>query len=466
MNQFPAFFNFRDREILIIGGLEQAAAKARLAASAGANLTFIWSAFDPALRREFASRAQFKHRLPEIADFNDAAAAFIACDERSATKFARIAKLQKTPVNVVDLPALCDFTTPSIIEREQITIAISTDGAAPVLARRLRATIERLVPARIGALAAFANRYRDTVKSIIPPNERRNFWERFFDGPVSAQILAGNDDGADEAMLAALNRSNKTDTGVVHIVGAGPGDPELLTRRAHRLLQDADVIVHDRLVSGEILSLARRDATRIFVGKKKADHAVPQSDIEKLLIDEARKGKTVIRLKGGDPFIFGRGGEEVDALRAANIPVFVTPGITAAIGCAAATSLPLTHRDFAQAVTFVTGHAKGDEDPDLDWAALAALKNTLVIYMGVSKAGAIAKRLIKNGRDANTPVAVVENGSRNNQVAVKGRLGNLEMLVSAASIQGPAILVIGDVAALADATEILTNVQREQREAA
>jgi uroporphyrin-III C-methyltransferase/precorrin-2 dehydrogenase/sirohydrochlorin ferrochelatase len=267
-------------------------------------------------------------------------------------------------------------------------------------------------------------------------------------------------------MVQALNKkSGVRHKGVVHIVGAGPGDPELLTLKAFRLIQSADVVLYDRLITNEILALVRRDADRIFVGKEKANHAVPQSEIENKIISLAREGKVVVRLKGGDPFVFGRGGEELDAVRAAGIPVHVTPGITSATGCAASANMALTHRDYAQAVTFVTGHAKGSAEPDLDWAALAALKNTLVIYMGVTKAASIAAHLIDNGRAASTPIAIIENGTRPNEKIVKGVLHQLGTLVDRHSINGPALLVIGEVAALAD-DQGLPHIIGKEREAA
>jgi uroporphyrin-III C-methyltransferase/precorrin-2 dehydrogenase/sirohydrochlorin ferrochelatase len=393
---------------------------------------------------------------------------FIAdVDEATARRWADVARMGGVLLNVVDQPALCDFTTPSIVDRERVTISISTDGAAPVLAKKLRADIEALLPARLGALADFAASYRPSVKARIPASERRAFWEKFFDGPVAAQVLTGEEQGAHEQMLALINRPQAEEkTGVVHIVGAGPGDPELLTIKALRLLQQADVILYDRLVSDEILSMARRDAERFYVGKAKSNHAVPQEEIEARMIALAREGKTVVRLKGGDPFVFGRGGEELDALRNAKVPVFATPGVTAATGCAASANMALTHRDYAQAVTFVTGHAKGEADPapnpSIDWSALAALKNTLVVYMGVSKAASIAAKLIEHGREPSTPVAVIENGTRANQKIVKGRLSELDRLIDAGAITGPALLVIGEVAALADG-ETLLSIADKQR---
>lgn len=464
MKAFPAHIDLNARPVLILGGGAGALAKARLMLAAGADLTLIALAFASETQAELNGRARLIIRKPVAADIETAVLVFIAdTPEAEARRWAEIARMAGVLLNVVDQPALCDFTTPSIIDRGRVTVSISTGGAAPVLGKRLRADIEALLPPRLGALADFADRYRETVKATLAPDARRHFWERFFDGPIAAQVLAGDEAGAHEAMLALINRPHTDEnTGAVHIVGAGPGDPDLLTIKALRLLQRADVILYDRLVSDDILALARRDAERLYVGKAKSNHAVPQQEIESRLIELARQGKMVVRLKGGDPFVFGRGGEELEALRNANIPVFVCPGVTAAIGCAAAANMALTHRDYAQAVTFVTGHAKGEADPDLDWSALAALKNTLVIYMGVTKAETIAAKLIEHGRTRETPVAVIENGTRENQKIVKGALGFLSHLVDASEIKGPALLVIGEVAALADGDTLIDIIARQR----
>ena len=464
MNAFPAHIDLRGRPVLIIGGGAAALAKARLMLAAGADLSLIAADFAPETAAELKGKARLFAREPVVADIEAAALLFIAdTSEAEARRWAEVAQMAGVLLNVVDRPELCDFTTPSIIDRGRVTVSISTGGAAPVLGKKLRADIEALLPPQLGALADFADRYRDSVKSTIAPDARRRFWETFFAGPVAAQVLGGDERGAHEAMLALLNRPQaEHKTGAVHIVGAGPGDPDLLTLKALRLLQQADVILHDRLVSEGILSLARRDAERLYVGKAKSNHAVPQEEIEARMIALAREGKIVVRLKGGDPFVFGRGGEELDAVRAAGVPVFVTPGVTAATGCAAAAGMALTHRDYAQAVTFVTGHAKGEADPDLDWAALAALKNTLVVYMGVSKAGIIARNLIDHGRAAATPAAVIENGTRADQKVVKGALGDLARLIERGGIEGPAILVIGEVAALADGETLIDLAAKER----
>ena len=464
MNRFPVHISLADRPVLIIGGGPAAHAKARLVLAAGASVILIANSIEDETRAALKGFVRLLERQPVVADIEAAALVFVATnDEDDIRRWTDVARMAGVLVNVVDRPALCDFTTPSIVDRDRVVVSISTDGAAPVLGRRLRADIEALLPPRLGALAEFADDYRDAVKGRFDHAARRHFWETFFDGPIAAQVLAGDAASAHEAMLALINRPQTDEaTGVVHIVGAGPGDPDLLTMKALRLLQRADVILYDRLVSDEIISLARRDAERLYVGKEKANHSVPQEEIEARMIAFARAGKMVVRLKGGDPFIFGRGGEELDALRNANIPAFVTPGVTAATGCAAAANMALTHRDYAQAVTFVTGHAKGEADPSLDWSALAALKNTLVVYMGVSKVALIAAQLIKHGRDAATPVAVIENGTRNDQKIVKGVLGDLVQLIEAGEIRGPALLVIGEVAALADGKTLVDLIANER----
>jgi uroporphyrin-III C-methyltransferase/precorrin-2 dehydrogenase/sirohydrochlorin ferrochelatase len=466
MRRFPAFLDLQRRAVVIIGGGASALRRARLAIAAGAKPRVVWPVLEENLRMELEGRAMLLARAPEPADFDGAALVFIAVDDDSdAARWAGQARRAGALVNAADRPELCDFIVPSIVDRGRVTAAIATDGAAPVLARNLRAAMETLVPARAGALAEFADHYRPAVKGKFKLAERRAFWEDFFAGPIAAMVLAGEERRAHEAMIEAINRPRKDQTrGVVHLVGAGPGDPDLLTVKALRLLQTADVILYDRLVSDAILARARRDAERIDVGKAKGD-SIRQSDIEEKMIAFAREGKTVLRLKGGDPFIFGRGGEELDALRAANVPAFVTPGVTAAMGAAASAGMALTHRDFSQSVTFVTGHAAGDADPDLDWTALAALKNTLVIYMGVGKAAAIAANLIEAGRAPETPVAVVENATRTEEKIVKGALADLPELMAAGAIHGPAIIVIGEVAALANG-ETLLSAAREARRVA
>jgi uroporphyrin-III C-methyltransferase/precorrin-2 dehydrogenase/sirohydrochlorin ferrochelatase len=456
MNYFPAFFDLKDRPVLIVGGGEAAARRLRLLQKAGARVTIvaprvgeeIADAIDAgkiaAVRRGFVSGDVNRQ------DIVFAATGLPAVDER----VAEAARAAGVPVNVADHAGLSSFIVPAIVERDPVVIGISTGGAAPVLASRLREAIERLLPARLGRLANFAASFRTAVKATVPNAATRlRFWDRFFDGPVADQVLAGNDRGARETMLTLVNgrTASEPPRGGVAIVGAGPGDPDLLTLRALRLIQRADVVIYDKLVGPGVLDLARRDAERLYVGKSRGDHSKSQDEINALIAAQAQAGRRVVRLKGGDPFIFGRGGEELEYLQRRGISVEAVPGITAALGCAAATGIPLTHRDHAQAVTFATGQGKEGEEPELDWATLARLKQTLVVYMGVGAAGRIAARLIDNGLDAATPVAVIENGTLPSQKALYGRLSGLGWLVRQSGITGPALIVIGRVAALADA---------------
>ncbi len=448
MRQLPAFLNIRGVRAVVAGGGEEAARKARLLLAAGAEVQLFAPRFGADVRAEFEGRAALIEDRPAPADFAGARLVVIAEENAAlAERLAAEARRAGALVNAVDRPALCDFTFPSIIDRGEVVVAVGTDGGAPVLARRLREKIEALLPARLGALAGFARRLRDRAASRLAPEARRAFWERVFDGPIAAKVLAGDESGAEADFQAALTGDRPR--GVVHIVGAGPGDPELLTLRALRLLSDADVILYDRLVSDDILAFARRDATRIYVGKEQSNHSTPQREIEAQMIALARAGKRVVRLKGGDPFIFGRGGEELESLRTAGVDVYVTPGITAALGCAAAAGLPLTHRDVSQAVTLVTGHARDDGAPDIDWKAAAALKHTLVVYMGVGRAGEIERALLDGGRAPETPVAVIENGTRADEKIVTGTLSGLAALVEANAVTGPALLIIGETAAFA-----------------
>jgi uroporphyrin-III C-methyltransferase/precorrin-2 dehydrogenase/sirohydrochlorin ferrochelatase len=349
---------------------------------------------------------------------------------------------------VVDRPELSSFITPAIIDRDPLVIGICSGGEAPILARQLRARIESLLPANLGRLARFAGTFRNAVSAQIGDGtQRRRFWERLFSGPIADKVLAGDETGAREAMLSLINGRavQRHEEGSVAIVGAGPGDPDLLTFKALRRLQEADVVLYDKLIGPEIIDYARRDAERIYVGKTKANHSKTQDEINALMAEHALAGRRVVRLKGGDPFIFGRGGEEMDYLQARGIAVEVVPGVTAAAGCAAAAGIPLTLRGTALAVTFLTGHAK-DGEPDLDWASLAAGKQTLAVYMGVSTAGTVAQRLIEHGLDAGTPVAVIENGTRPEQKVVTARLEELARRLHDAGITGPALIIIGEVA--------------------
>jgi len=452
MNHFPIFVDLLRAGALIVGGGELAARKARLALRAGPVSVVAPSLCDELLELAEARRIGHLARPFRSADVKGRAVVFGATGHDAVdTEVSRAAQAAGVPVNVVDRPELSTFVMPAIVDRDPVTVAIGTGGAAPVLARQIRARIESVLPARLGRVAAFAERFRGAVKAAVAdPEARRRFWERFFDGPVARQVLDGDERGAAEAMLRLVNSPAEAEGGSVALVGTGPGDPDLLTFRALRAMQNADVVVHDKLIGPEILELVRRDAERIYAGKSKADHSRTQDEINALMAEHALAGKRVVRLKGGDPFVFGRGGEEMDYLRARGVAVEVVPGITAATGCAAAAGIPLTHRDLAHSAVFVSGHAK-DGAPELDWPALARSGQTLVIYMGLSTAPALAERLVAHGLPAATPAAIVEKGTLPDQRVVTGTVAELPAMASGHGMTGPALIVVGEVVRLARA---------------
>jgi uroporphyrin-III C-methyltransferase / precorrin-2 dehydrogenase / sirohydrochlorin ferrochelatase len=454
MDYFPIFLDLKGRPALIVGGGEAAARKLRLLRKAGAVVSVV--ARRPVAEIE-TSGARIIRRGFVAGDVRSQTIVFAASeDEPLDDRVAEAARAANIPCNVLDRASASGFVLPAIIERDPVVIAISTGGTAPVLARRLREAIERLLPARIGTLARFADGFRGAIKGLLPDTiARRHFWERFFDSAIAEAVLAGDESKAREGMITLVNRKAANDSaasGIVHLVGAGPGSADLLTVRAVQVMQCADVVVYDRLVGPQILDQVRRDAERVYVGKAAGHHSLPQAEINALLARLAGEGKRVVRLKGGDPFIFGRGGEELDYLRKRNISVEVVPGITAALGCAASVGLSLTHRDHAQALTLVTAEGR-DGEPEIDWAALAKPNQTLAIYMGVGAAGRIAQRLIASGLAPTTPVAVVENGTLPDQRGVVGRLGGLRSLIRESGIAGPAIIFVGEVARHARAGE-------------
>ncbi len=362
---------------------------------------------------------------------------------------SNLAKERHIPVNVVDQPELCSFIMPSIIDRSPVQIAISTGGASPVLARLLRSRLESMVPAAYGQLANFVASFRQRVKQLLPFKDRRFFWEKVLQGHIAELLLSGHTQQATQELENLLNNVTQTNAhyGEVYLVGAGPGDPDLLTFRALRLMQQADVVVYDRLVAPEILTLVRRDAERIYVGKEPDHHPVPQYEINQLLSDLAKQGKRVLRLKGGDPFMFGRGGEEIETLMEQGIPFQVVPGITAALGSAAYAGIPLTHRDYAQSCTFVTGHLK-DNSMNLNWQMLAQPNQTVVVYMGVRAVEILCRELIKHGAPANKPAALVRKATTPDHLVLTGTLATLPDIVKAANITLHSLIIIGDVVKL------------------
>ncbi|MCH8488296.1 MAG: siroheme synthase CysG [Oceanicaulis sp.] len=455
MDQFLPAIPLKGARVIVVGDGEAARAKLRL--FAGAPCELVWRpamkpvAPAPEFDEETGARILPGRFVPPGA-FYRAKFVFIALDDEArAAHLAARARRAGALVNVVDNLALCDFYTPALVDRGAVTIALSTGGAAPVLVRDIRCALEGVIAPGVGLLASTANRLRDQVREALPTlDARRRFWETALRGEAAVRADAGDALGTALALSRALTgfRDGTPAPGQVFLVGAGPGDPELLTLKAVRVLRDADVVVHDRLVPEAILQRARRDARRIDVGKRRGQHSVPQEQIAAILIKEARKGLRVVRLKGGDSFIFGRGGEEAEAVRAAGIAVEVVPGISAALACAASAQIPLTHRDAAQAVTFVTGQPKKD-GAELDYQSLASARHTLVIYMGVATAPELSAKLIAAGRGAGTPVAIIENGSLPEERAVSGTLADLPALITAHAITGPAVIVIGEVVARA-----------------
>jgi uroporphyrin-III C-methyltransferase/precorrin-2 dehydrogenase/sirohydrochlorin ferrochelatase len=443
---FPAFHPVEGRVVIVVGDGEEAAAKVRLLAETNAAINvFSIEPSDGLLTDLVAADARLHQRLPETIDFDGAALAFIASGDETTDREMRVrAKAAGVPVNVVDRSELCDFHTPAIVNRAPLAVAVGTNGVAPVLARHVRARIEALLAPAFGDLAWLAEKVRSAVAAALPSGEtRRRFWARFFSGPAAEKVFAGR---LVEAQAEAARLIENVDkAGHVSLVGAGPGAADLLTLRAQRALQEADAIVYDRLVPEEIIAQGRRDAERIYVGKAKGAHSATQAEINDIIVREAKAGRRVVRLKSGDPLIFGRAGEEIDALRAAGVSFDIVPGITAAFAAAAETEIPLTLRGVASSLVFVTGHdAEGETLPD--WADLALRGSTVAVYMGLSVAAKVAERLVEAGVKASTPVAVIENASLPQQRAFVGRLAELGRIASDGLV-GPALFVIGDVVA-------------------
>ena len=443
MRHLPIFLELTGRPAMVVGGGVVAARRAEALTKAGARVT----TFATALTDDFRGlldAPNFRHeaRDPGPKDFEGSALCFVATDdERLAAEARAAAKSAGALVNVADRPLLCDFIMPSIVDRSPLVIAISTGGASPILGRMLKARLESLIPAAYGRLARLTGGFRDAVTKAIPsPIMRRRFWEAVLEGPIGERALSGDDRAADAELARAIERAAAEDPvaprGEVYLVGAGPGDPDLLTFRALRLMQKADVVLYDRLTDEGAINLVRREAERIYVGKQPDDHELPQAEISALLVKLARQGKRVLRLKGGDPFMFGRGGEEIEALAAEGIPFQVCPGVTAAIGAAAYAGIPLTHRDHAQSCVFVTGHGK-DGKIALDWAALLQPRQTVAIYMGLRNLEALTGEFIAHGADPDLPAAVVDNATRAGQRVVVGTLGTLAEKDARGGIERP-----------------------------
>ncbi|MGR8978966.1 MAG: siroheme synthase CysG [Gammaproteobacteria bacterium] len=448
MDYFPIFVKLKDQSCLVVGGGEVAARKIELLARAGAKITVI---ADDIGHRVHAMEDLYGLTILQKSFCPDDLQTFrlvvsATDDNRINELVAKTAQEQNIPVNVVDNPKLCSFIFPAIIDRSPVIAAVTSGGSAPVLARLLRAKLESIISPSYGRLALFAEKYRHIVKQQIKlPAQRRIFWENVFQGPIAELIFAGKERSAEQALRESLNQQNgAVAQGEVYLIGAGPGAPDLLTFRALRLMQQADVVVYDRLVSPDIIDLARRDSEKIYVGKQRQHHAMPQESINTLLADMAKSGKRVARLKGGDPFIFGRGGEEIETLMEQGINFQVVPGITAASGCATYAGIPLTHRDYAQSCTFVTGHLK-DNSINLNWTQLSAPNQTVVIYMGLVGLEKICQSLIDHGSPKDLPIALIQQGTTHNQRVITGTLETMPALVAGQNIKAPTLLIIGTV---------------------
>ncbi len=450
MDFLPLFHNLKGRNVLLVGGGEVALRKGRLLADAGAALKVVAPDVDPQLV-ELAQTSQGSVQLRgyQTGDLQGICLVIAATDDEPLNaQISAQAQALGVPVNVVDAPKLCSVIFPAIVDRSPLIVAITSGGDAPVLARLIRAKIETWIPATYGQLAGLSKRFRARVKALFPNvQQRRVFWEDVFQGQIAESVFAGKLQEGERLLEEKIAGIAPRQLGEVYLVGAGPGDPDLLTFRALRLMQQADVVLYDRLVAPAIVELCRRDAERIYVGKRRAEHALPQEQINQRLVSLAKEGKRVLRLKGGDPFIFGRGGEEIEELAAEGIPFQVVPGITAASGCAAYAGIPLTHRDYAQSVRFVTGHLK-DGSCDLPWRDLVAPGQTLVFYMGLLGLPQICAQLIAHGRGPETPVALIEQGTTQQQRVYVGSLASLPALLAQQQVRAPTLVIVGEVVSL------------------
>ena len=459
MDYLPLFHNLKGRNIMVVGGGEIALRKVRLVQEASAIITIVAKDFCPDLLEMDAAdkkhgcnglrliTAAYDHQ--HMLDISNIVMVIAATNDRDLNRLvSEHAQSANILSNVVDDPGFSTVIFPSIVDRSPIQIAISSGGDAPVLVRLLRTKFEALLPAGMSKLGALAGSFRERVKAKFSNGaDRKAFWEEVFYGPIAEQAYANNLDEAERLLTDKLDNTDEFKTGEVYLVGGGPGDPDLLTFKALRLMQQADIVLYDRLVSPEVLNLVRRDASRIFVGKTAGDHPVTQENINQKLVDYALEGNRVVRLKGGDPFIFGRGGEEIETLAEHNIPFQVVPGITAASGCASYAGIPLTHRDHAQSVRFIAGHLRSGK-MDLNWPELVQPNQTLVFYMGLSGMETICQHLKDHGLAADTPVALVEKGTTDKQRVFTGNLDTLPAIVREAGAKAPTLIIVGHVVSL------------------
>jgi uroporphyrin-III C-methyltransferase/precorrin-2 dehydrogenase/sirohydrochlorin ferrochelatase len=447
MDYLPIFQNVKGRLCLVVGGGVVGARKAGVLLESGAKVRVVAPEIDEDLQAQDNVEVVLTRFEPQHMD--GVALIIAATNDRAVNKqVSELAQARNIPVNVVDDPELCSFIMPAIMDRSPLMVAFSSGGASPVLTRMMRGKLETVIPQNYSNLAGFAERFREEVKKrVTNPAKRRIFWENVFDGVVAEKVLTGDEAAAEAMLQQMLADEDNIVRGEVYLVGAGPGDPDLLTFRALRLMQKADVVVYDNLVSKPIVDMTRRDADRIFVGKKRNDHTLQQEEINLLLVRLAKEGKRVLRLKGGDPFIFGRGGEEIETLAAEGIPFQVVPGITAASGVASYAGIPLTHRDHAQSCVFVTGHLK-DGTMNLDWEQLARPRQTVVVYMGLHGLDTLCSKLIEHGLPETTPIAIVQHGTQPTQRVFTGTLATLPGIAEREKPQAPTLIIVGGVVTL------------------
>jgi len=450
---YPVFMDLAQRRVIVAGGGKTAARKVTRLLDSGAHITLIAPVLiDSLAALALQGKVTYAQKTPDKDDLRDAVLLFAASEDNDENlRIAGLAQQHNCMVNVANLPSASSFLVPSLIDRAPLLLAVSSTGVSPVLARLLTARIEAFLPDTYKDLGKLAQRYKDQIIKQIPDwRLRRRFWEKLLCGRVGERILQGQLQDADVAMHGALKEFNaEQDVGEVYLVGAGPGDPDLLSFRALRLMQQCDVVLYDRLVSDEIMALINASAERIYVGKQRSHHAVQQESINSQLASLAKQGKRVLRLKGGDPFMFGRGGEEIETLAAQGVNFQIVPGITAATGCASYAGIPLTHRDHAQACLFVTGHLK-DGTVDLDWQALARANQTLVIYMGLVGLPIICEKLIEHGLTPTHPIALVAQGTTSRQKIVSGTLIDITEKLATLEIKPPTLIIVGTVVGLRD----------------
>jgi uroporphyrin-III C-methyltransferase/precorrin-2 dehydrogenase/sirohydrochlorin ferrochelatase len=449
MDFLPVFHNVKGRLCLVVGGGEVGKRKAGVLLDAGAKVRVVAPEIDSELAKQQRVESILAHF--EAKHLDGVILVIAATNDRAVNKLvSELAQARNIPVNVVDDPELCSFIMPAILDRSPLMVAFSSGGASPVLTRMMRGKLETFIPQNYSRLAAFAERFRELVKTrVTNPAKRRIFWENALEGVIAEKVLTGDEASAETLLQNLLKSEDNIEHGEVYLVGAGPGDPDLLTFRALRLMQKADVVVYDNLVSKPIVEMTRRDAERIFVGKKRDNHTLQQEEINELLVRLAKAGKRVVRLKGGDPFIFGRGGEEIETLAAEGISFQVVPGITAASGVASYAGIPLTHRDHAQSCVFVTGHLK-DGSMNLDWDQLARPKQTVVVYMGLHGLETLCSELVNHGMPDTTPIAIVQQGTTPNQRVITGTLATLPAIAEREKPQAPTLIIVGGVVTLRD----------------